>query len=60
MEFLLFYEVLKILIFFSITYQKSWRYNTNNRQILKANLWSIYSKRSFITFICVFSKIKFF
>ena len=22
--------------FFSITYQKSWRYNTNNRQILNS------------------------
>ena len=30
------YEVLKILIFFSITYKKSWHYNTNNRQILNS------------------------
>ena len=41
MEFLLFYDLMKILIFFSITYQKSWHYNTNYRQILNANLWSI-------------------
>ena len=40
MEFLLFNEVLKNLISFLITYQKSWLYNTNVKQIkvLNANL----------------------
>ena len=33
LEFLLLNEVLKNLIFFSLTNQKSWLYNTNNEQI---------------------------
>ena len=43
MEFLLLNEVLKNLIFFPITYQKSWLYNTNIMQskVLNANLWLI-------------------
>ena len=65
MEFLLFDEVLKNLIFFPITYQKSWLYNTNIKQIkvLNANLWLIYSKIfefMIYIFICAFLKIKFF
>ena len=32
-EFLLFNEVLKNVIFFSLTHQKSWLYNTKNEQI---------------------------
>ena len=38
MEYLLLSEVLKNLIFFSITYQKSWLYNANIKQILNAKL----------------------
>ena len=47
MEFLLFNEVLKNLIFFSITYQKNAFVTLilSKFQSLNAILWSIYSKR---------------
>ena len=47
MEFLLFYEVLKILIFFQSLIKKVGviTLKMGKFSILKANLWSIYSKR---------------
>ena len=65
MEFLLFYEVLKILIFFQSLIKKVGviTLKMGKFSILKANLWSIYSKRfdfMVYSFICVFWKIKFF
>ena len=47
-----------------MTYQKSWRYNTNNRQILNANLCCQFIAKNLILwskllFVC-FWKIKFF
>ena len=51
------------VILYEKIYQTSWLYNINIKQILNANLWSIYSKRfefMVYTFICVFWKIKIF
>ena len=65
MDFLLFNEVLKNLIFFQLPIQKSGFITLilSKFLILNANLWTIYSK-SFefmvYTFICAFWKIKFF
>jgi hypothetical protein len=59
MEFLLFYEVLKNLIFFQLPIKKIGFITLilSKFQILNANLWSIYSKRfefMVYTFICAF------
>ena len=65
MEFLLFNEVLKNLIFFQLPITKVGfiRLILSKFQIINANLWSIYSKIfefMVYTFICAFLKIKFF
>ena len=41
MEFLLFNEVLKNLIFFPITYQKIWLYNANSIEQIRCSIESL-------------------
>ena len=65
MEFLLFNEFLKNLIFFQLPIKKVGFITLimSKFQILNTNLWSIYSKRSEFmvhTFICAFWEIKIF
>ena len=65
MEFLLFNEVLKNLIFFQLPIKKVGFITLilSKFQIINANLWSVYSKRyefMVYTFICAFWKIIFF
>ena len=62
MEFFLFNKFVQNFIFFPITDQESWLYNSNIGQILKANLWLIYCKRfesMVYTFLLHFEKSNF-
>ena len=65
MEFLLFNEFLKNLIFFQLPIKKVGFITLKVRKfkIVDANLWSVYSKRLEImvyAFICAFKKNQFF
>ena len=64
MEFFMFFEVLKILIFFQSLIKKNGVITLilGKFKILNANMWAIYSKRfdfMVYTFICAFKKLNF-